>query len=114
MKSIESDILRLEGMLQAIEDAEQNMASAAEEKVKIHATIYNIMIIGEAAAKLSDKTKSAHPEIPWQQIIGMRNRLIHEYRKVLYSVLHEVIQKDIPVLKRQISEIYHRMDKPKD
>jgi uncharacterized protein with HEPN domain len=55
-------------------------------------------IIGEAARKVSQETRNAHPEIPWSEIIGMRNRLIHEYSRINLQRVWDTIQNDIPRL----------------
>ena len=49
------------------------------ERSRLHqnATLKAIEVIGEAAARISEKTRQAHPGIPWPEIIGMRNRLVH-------------------------------------
>jgi uncharacterized protein with HEPN domain len=57
-----------------------------------------IQIVGEAARKVSPEFKQAHPEIPWQGIIGMRNRLVHDYFRIESSRVWEVIEKDLPAL----------------
>ena len=46
------------------------------------ATLRQLEILGEAARKVSQETKNVHPEIPWPEMIGLRNRLIHEYSRV--------------------------------
>lgn len=53
-------------------------------------------VIGEAACKVSEATRAAHPEIPWGDIIGMRNRLIHEYFRVDLRKVWDTVQNDIP------------------
>jgi uncharacterized protein with HEPN domain len=63
-----------------------------------HAIIRLIQIIGEAARKVSPEFKQAHPDIPWQGIIGMRHRLVHDYFHVIPDKVWEVVDKDIPVL----------------
>jgi uncharacterized protein with HEPN domain len=55
-------------------------------------------IIGEAARRISQDTRDAHPEIPWEQMIGMRNRLIHEYFRVNLTTVWETVQNDLPSL----------------
>lgn len=57
-----------------------------------------ILISGEAARKVSPEFKENHPEIPWSLIIGMRNRLIHEYFRNYHGKVWEVVEKDIPQL----------------
>jgi uncharacterized protein with HEPN domain len=55
-------------------------------------------MIGEAASKISSETKAAHPEIPWNDIVGMRNRLVHDYLRVNLLKLWDTIQNDITPL----------------
>jgi uncharacterized protein with HEPN domain len=63
-----------------------------------YAVIRAIEVIGEAAARVSNNFISEHPEIPWRQIIGMRNRMIHGYDDIVLSVVWEVLQNHIPEL----------------
>jgi len=51
-----------------------------------------------AARKISQETKNAHPDIPWKDITGMRNRLIHEYFRIDIEKVWDTVRKDIPVL----------------
>jgi len=48
-----------------------------------HGIMRLIQILGEAARKISPEFRQAHPEIPWQGIIGMRNRMVHEYFRII-------------------------------
>lgn len=63
-----------------------------------HGIMRLIQILGEAARKVSPEFRQAHPEIPWQGIIGMRNRMVHEYFRIIPAKVWEVIQDEIPVL----------------
>lgn len=62
------------------------------------AIVRTIEIIGEAAARVSEETKIAHAEIPWKEIVGMRNRLIHEYLDVDVQKVWQTVKEDIPKL----------------
>jgi len=62
------------------------------------AAIRQCIVIGEAARKVSQETKDAHPDIPWADIIGMRNRLIHEYFRINVSTVWDTVHNDIPRL----------------
>ena len=55
-------------------------------------------IIGEAATRLSRESLESMPEIPWREVIGMRNRLIHAYASVDRNFLWETVRSDIPPL----------------
>ena len=58
-------------------------------------------IIGEAANHLSDEILSAHEDIPWHAIVGMRNNLIHGYNEVNYEFVWATVQNDIrPLIDR--------------
>ena len=55
-------------------------------------------ILGEAARHVSDDFRATHPEIPWRQFIGMRNRMVHEYFRVIPAKVWEVVEQEIPSL----------------
>lgn len=57
-----------------------------------------VEIIGEAANRVSESTRTSHPDIPWREIIAMRNRVIHGYDSIDFKVLWDVIQFDLPPL----------------
>ncbi|MBP7038042.1 MAG: DUF86 domain-containing protein [Bacteroidales bacterium] len=69
------------------------------------AVIRNIEIIGEASKKISSDTKQIFYEIPWREIAGMRDKLIHDYLGVDVEVVWRTITEDIPILEKQIKEI---------
>jgi uncharacterized protein len=77
---------------------EFDFAGFENDEVMQDAVMRRILIIGEAARKVSPEFKEDHPEFPWSMIIGMRNRLIHEYFRVITEKVWEVVEKDIPVL----------------
>ena len=62
------------------------------------ATLRNLELIGEAATNIPSYIRSAHPEIKWRQIIGVRNRLTHGYLGIDDDIVWDIIQTDVPVL----------------
>lgn len=64
-----------------------------------------IEIIGEAAARLSDETKKKYPQIPWTQIIAMRNRLVHVYFEVDLEQVWKALAEDLPPLVEQLEKV---------
>ena len=62
------------------------------------AAVRAIEVIGEAASRVSDTTRQEHPELPWRQMISMRNRLIHGYDELDLTVVWDTIHDDIPPL----------------
>ena len=69
-----------------------------------NAVMRQIEIIGEAAGKLSLDFRNSHPQVPWLDIIGMRNKLIHEYFGVDIKLVWKTVQKNIPELIKTINE----------
>jgi uncharacterized protein with HEPN domain len=67
-------------------------------------------IVGEAAARLSAETRSSHPILPWPDIIGLRNRLIHGYDIVDFDILWDIVHDDLPRLIAQLREIVGEQD----
>jgi uncharacterized protein with HEPN domain len=63
-----------------------------------NAVMRQIQIIGEAARKVSPEYQSDHPEVSWKDMVGMRNRLVHEYFRILPGRVWEVVEKHIPQL----------------
>jgi uncharacterized protein with HEPN domain len=69
------------------------------------AVIRNIEIIGEATKNLGDTLKTAHPSIPWKQIAGMRDTLIHRYFGVKLELVWQVVEGDLPRFLTQVDEM---------
>lgn len=65
----------------------------------------SLEIIGEATKKIPGEFKQTHPEIDWKAMAGMRDRLIHDYLGVDYEIVWDVIQNELPDLKKKISEL---------
>ncbi len=62
------------------------------------ATLHNIQLIGEAATHIPEDVKKAYPHIPWHDIIGTRNRIVHGYDVVNDNIIWEIVQRDVPAL----------------
>jgi uncharacterized protein with HEPN domain len=68
-----------------------------------HAVVYNIMIIGEAANLLTKEFREEHPEVPWREIVDMRNVLVHGYFTTSALFIWETYTKDLPPLRESIT-----------
>jgi uncharacterized protein with HEPN domain len=64
-----------------------------------------VEIIGEAASRVSPITQDAHPRVPWRQIVGTRNRLVHGYDEIDFDVLWRIVSAELPPLVEQIETI---------
>jgi len=71
----------------------------------VHAVLRAIEVMGEAASKISPEYKNIHSHVPWNQIVGMRNHLVHVYFDVDYDTVWKTVQEDIPHLIRIVEEL---------
>ena len=62
-------------------------------------------MIGEAASKVNSETRDASPEIPWSEIVAMRNRLIHVYFDINADIVWQTLIDDIPALERKLQAL---------
>ena len=76
----------------------------ADEKT-ISAGVRELSVIGEAARKTTENFRSENPQIPWEKIFGMRNRLVHDYMGVQLPIVWQTLQDDIPELVRILGGI---------
>jgi uncharacterized protein with HEPN domain len=70
----------------------------ASDELPRYAVMHALIILGEAAAHVSAEGRAAHPAIPWEDIIGMRNRIIHEYFRVSTKIVWNTVRDDLPEL----------------
>ena len=64
-----------------------------------------VEVIGEAANRVPDDFRSRHPQVPWRQTVGMRNRMVHGYDVIDFDILWSVLQKDLPPLIEALEKI---------
>ncbi len=100
---------RLLDILEAIENIEKYAANGRDvfqddELVQIWMVHY-IQVIGEAAAHLSQEIKNQHSELPWPDIISMRNVLVHHYFGIDLKQIWDTVLLDLPNLKTSIGDI---------
>ena len=62
------------------------------------AVIRRLLVLSEAARRVSEPTRQTLPDVEWQEINGMRNRLVHDYDDVNLTIVWDVIQTDIPTV----------------
>ena len=73
-----------------------------KDEKTIDSVIRNLEIIGEAARSIPDDFKVQHPDIPWDEMIGMRNKVIHEYFGVDHEIVWKTVTDDLPTLKKML------------
>ena len=105
-----SDIIRIRHMLDAAKDAasfiqQEDRASLDKDRKLVLALMKSIEIIGEAATKITKECQEDLPQIPWPNIISMRNRLIHAYFDVNLEILWKTVTEDLPELIAELEKI---------
>jgi uncharacterized protein with HEPN domain len=80
-----------------------NLADFIADEKTVDAVVRNISVIGEAAKQPPEDFKDLHPEIPWSQMAGMRNRIVHDYAGVDLEIVWSVITEAMPDLAKGIS-----------
>jgi uncharacterized protein with HEPN domain len=98
-----ADQTRLAHMLRHAEEAIQFAAGRSRtdldsDRLLNLALVRLLEIVGEAASRVSPAIQTANPAVPWPQIIGMRNRLVHGYDSVDFDILWDIVQVDLPPL----------------
>ena len=78
------------------------------------AVIRNIEVIGQAVKGISEQTRSLEPAVPWRQIAGMRDKLIHEYFGVDLALVWDVVEHELPVLRPQLARLTERLAQTRD
>ena len=103
------DLDRLEHIKECIDHVMDFLQGKSFEDMKsdimcFHAVVYNIMIIGEAANMLTKEFREEHSEVPWRDIIDMRNVLVHGYYVASPLFIWETYHKDLPPLRESIDQ----------
>ncbi|MBI5480047.1 MAG: DUF86 domain-containing protein [Deltaproteobacteria bacterium] len=103
------DRQRLLDVLEAIERIERYTAQGREalERDELVQTwvVHHLQIIGEAAGKLTPELRAAHPEVPWAQIVGTRNVLVHHYFGIDVELVWSTVERDLPALKQAVTRV---------
>ncbi len=88
-------------------DRSRNLSLSKFEKNEDlrRAFIRSLEVIGEAVKKLPEEIKEKNKHIPWKEIAGMRDKLIHDYFGVDYEIIWLTVKEDIPLLKEEIEKL---------
>ena len=115
MREPRNDSKRLRDILHAIDTIFQyvdgrDFEAFVADKKSYHATIYNLMIIGEAANMLTFEFRNSHTELQWRQITNMRNFLIHGYHNVEEDLVWAAISVDLSQFREKIEKYLEEIE----
>lgn len=82
-----------------------NFDEFSKDDKTVFAVVRGLEIIGEAVKNIPEEIEKKYPEIPWKNIAGMRNKLIHEYFGVKLEIVWDTVKKEIPEIKPEFQKI---------
>ncbi len=102
--------LLIEDIVEAIDKIERYVRKLSkteflEDEKTIDAVVRNLEVIGEAANRLPDSFRVNNNAIEWRKIIGLRNRIVHEYFGIDTEIVWQIVQVDLPELKSKLQKL---------
>ena len=109
MRELVRDRERLEHIIDAIDRLQsgiekRSLDELCQDKLTYYGLVKNLEIIGEASYRLTKAFRNAHPDTPWDKIIGMRHILVHDYYNVDDNTIRYIIEDDLEPLRKQIAD----------
>ena len=109
-------IVILKKMLQHIDSVQEyckdcgSREAFESNRMRVEATVFNLMQIGELAkVSLGEETKAEIKTIPWKEIYGLRNRIVHGYSGVNMQIVWDTVKDDLPLLRSEIAAYLERV-----
>jgi uncharacterized protein with HEPN domain len=106
---VKDDRAYLEHIRDAIDDIATYTRAGRDaffaERMRQDATLRKLAVIGQAVKNLSDVSRSREPEIPWKQIAGLRDKVIHDYFGVNLEIVWGVVERDLPRLRPAVGRL---------
>jgi uncharacterized protein with HEPN domain len=107
---MKDDAVYLRHILECIRRVEEDTSDGRNAFLASHtlqdAVLRNLQTLAESTQRLSDATKSAHPEIDWRRIAAFRNVLVHDYLGIDMETVWRIVQHDVVDLKRGVAAIF--------
>ena len=112
---MKSNLLHLDSILECIDHVRKYIGNMTAEELRLNeavrdAVIFRVALIGEAASHLSDDLKDKYSHIPWSDIVGMRNILIHDYEGIDDVRVWDVITEHLGPLKEAAENMIKELD----
>lgn len=86
--------------------------SFINDAIRLNAILYSLTIIGEAVKNIPDEIRVRAPDIPWKEIAGTRDFLVHGYFAVNLPIIWHAVANEVPVLRQRIEQLLHELDQP--
>jgi len=96
-------MLDMAGKARALADGKSADDFEAEEVLRL-AVRHLLQIVGEAAGRVSQQFRMENPEIPWDEIVGMRHRVVHDYMGIDEEIVWKTVAEDLPALIRILTD----------
>lgn len=103
-KTLLRDMLDMSRKAQTFLD-NKTLDALDQDEILTFALVRAIELIGEAASKITPETRGSLPQIPWKSVVGMRNKIIHDYKSVDYRIVWKTITDDLPPLVVELEKI---------
>ena len=102
--------LYLEDILGAIDKVTayvsgKTLQDLQRDTLLLDAVAFNLIVVGEAAGKVPPEIRSVYPEVPWSQVVGLRNIIAHEYFGLDLDIIWDVVQNELPILQQVVEKI---------
>ncbi len=108
------DRVHLKHIIQCIEKVESDIAPGVsvldESRTVRDAVLRNLQVLAEATQQLTAEIKASRPDIPWTNVAGFRNRLVHNYFQINLALVRKVIESHLPALKAAALDMLERLD----
>lgn len=100
----------LDACVDIAEFVAQGRADAQKSKLVLNGVVRQLLVIGEAVKRVSPECKLLAPNVPWKQIAGMRDRLVHDYFDIIPEQVWNAAFSDIPRLRGEIEALMQRLE----
>lgn len=106
------DLIRVRHMWDAANEAvsfarDKTRKNLESDRMLVLALVKSIEIIGEAASRITKESRELYPQVPWANIVAMRNRLIHVYFDIDLDRVWDTITDDLPALINLLEKLFH-------
>lgn len=104
----ERDEQRLRDILDSISAIRRHTEQGGRDDLVSDAVLYRLVVMGEAARALTPDVTEQAPEVPWRQIVRLRDMVTHQYFRVDYSIISQVVMQDLAPLEAAVADLLRR------